>query len=672
MIVAWRVFALEARFRGLATALTAAHEHVVALEAARAALERLVESLPVAVYRGDVMPDGSVRRGFLTTGIERVTGWTAEQIPDQNAYLALVHDEDRPAALAHYGDVLRDGEATAEYRLQRPDGSWGWFSQRTRTVAVSDGVTELISTLSDVTSEYELTEQAAANEARFRGFLEASPDAMIIIDEAGQIVIASHRVEALFGYRPAELISQPYDILVPARRRGTHADHVRGYFGAPKVLDVGGGEPVYGLRRDGSEFPAEISLSPYRSAQGLFVIAAVRDISSRLQALEQQRQAQKMEAVGQLTGGIAHDFNNLLTMILGNTELLEWGDKTYDTETTALIAAIRLAGQRAALLTQQLLAFSRKQALTPDVVDLSLLIGRMSDMLRRTLGEHIVVEVIQTGDLGLAHVDANQFENAILNCAINARDAMPDGGRLTIETRDAAPVRCYPPASGDPRGKEHLTITISDTGAGMTKETLRCAFDPFYTTKPEGRGTGLGLSQVYGFVKQSGGQVELHSELGRGSTVTISLPRHLANDEQPAKSPHLPEIAPAHGTEKILVVEDQSAVREFSCTALTYLGYHVLAADSSTVALAILEQDAGVVLLFTDMGLPGINGRQLANAARIRRPGLKVLFTSGYGPIGIRYERRLDPGMHLLTKPYTIESLARRVRDILDDLPSEN
>jgi PAS domain S-box-containing protein len=629
-------------------------------------LDRLVADLPVAVYQGILTPDGQFQRHYLTPSFVRVTGWTVEQVADDAAYIALVPNDDRPYAEAHHGKAVRDGDAVSEYRLQRPDGSVGWFRHQTRLIASTDEGAELIGTLSDITSAHELTARTAASEARFRGFLEASPDAIIVTDEDGLVVMASQRVEAIFGYKPSDLIGRPHSILVPDTLRRAHADHVRDFLGAPQVRDMGQGRELRGRRQDGSEFPAEITLSPYRAAEGLFIVSAVRDVTLRQRAQDQLRQAQKMEAVGQLTGGVAHDFNNLLTTILGNVELLEWGDKAFDAESGALIAAIHRAGQRAALLIKQLLAFSRERPLKPQTIDLNGLIDGMSDMLRRTLGERVVVEVTLADGLWSTQVDVNQLENAILNLAINARDAMRDGGRLTIETGNTLLDDDYAAANVTSRAGAFVMITVNDSGTGMTAETLRHAFDPFYTTKPIGKGTGLGLSQVNGFVKDAGGHIKLSSEPGHGTTVKICLPRHLSTGEPDMALSASPEMALVLGTETVLVVEDKAAVRTFCAAALARLGYHVLTADNADAALRLMEREPGIALLFTDIGLPGVNGSQLADEARRRWPALKVLFTTAYAPTAIPLKQETDRDVHLLSKPYTISNMAKRVRDILD------
>jgi len=665
LVTAW-----TARRRGLAD-IAAAWQRVGHVEAARAELERLIAGMPVAVHQGEITPDGTYVRRYLTSGIERMTGWTVAQIPDYQAWLSLAHDADRATAATHYRDVARDGAANTEYRLRRPDGTIAWVRQQSRVVTARDGTREVVGILSDVTAEHALLERIVSSEARLRGFLNASPDAMIIADESGEIVMANQRVEALFGHHADSIVGKPLRVLVPERHRIEHADLERSFFAAPRTRPLSTSRSLTGLRADGVEFPVEISLSPYRAADGLFVIAVVRDITERLRAEEQLRQSRKMEAVGQLTGGIAHDFNNLLTSIIGNTELLEWDDKTYDAETTALIAAIRRSSERAALLTRQLLAFSRKQPLHPAVTDVNALIGAMSDLLRRTIGENIVIDEALGEALWPVRTDGNQFENALLNVAINARDAMPNGGRLTIQTANVRLDQHYADTAPEVTPGDYVMTAVSDTGAGMNEETLRQAFEPFFTTKASGLGTGLGLSQVYGFVKQSGGHIRLYSELGTGSTVRIYLPRHLDGETTDARPPEPPVPMPLHGTETVLVVEDDATVREFAHDALTFLGYRVLTADSAASAMMTMTEHSDIALLFTDIGMPRTSGVQLAEDAARLRPRLKILFTTGYGPAAIDNDRAATAGIELLPKPYTIESLAKLVRATLDNVPAD-
>jgi PAS domain S-box-containing protein len=380
------------------------------------------------------------------------------------------------------------------------------------------------------------------------------------------------------------------------------------------------------------------------------------------------RQAQKMEAVGQLTGGIAHDFNNLLTIILGNLDAAKrhLGDNAEARITRAIGNAL-VGANRAATLTQRLLAFSRRQPLAPKPTNANRLVSGMSDLLHRTLGETIELETVLSPRLWQTEIDPHQLENAILNLAVNARDAMPEGGKLTIETANTHLDRNYIAENAEVTPGQYVAICISDTGSGMDAETAAKAFEPFFTTKEVGKGTGLGLSMVYGFVKQSGGHLKIYSEPGHGTTIKIYLPRlqgHLSVEE--ANS--VPIVPRGTNEETILVCEDDDDVRAYTVEMLRELGYRVLEAHDGSSALRLLERQEGVVdLLFTDVVLPGgMTGAVVAREARAIRPELKVLFTTGYARDAIMHHGRLEAGVELLTKPFTYSDLAARVRDVLD------
>jgi signal transduction histidine kinase/CheY-like chemotaxis protein len=390
----------------------------------------------------------------------------------------------------------------------------------------------------------------------------------------------------------------------------------------------------------------------------------VDEMTKREQAEETLRQAQKMEAIGQLTGGIAHDFNNMLAIVLGNLDLA----KRRLSRGTAVIEqhlnGAQEGARRAAALTQRLLAFARQQPLAPEPVDVNKLVSGMSDMLHRTLGEAIRIETVLAAGLWRIHADPNQLENAVLNLSVNARDAMADGGRLTIETANSyLDDRYVAEHSGIPPG-QYVMLAVTDTGSGMTGEVAAKAFDPFFTTKQAGVGTGLGLSQVYGFVKQSGGHVKIYSEPGKGTTIKVYLPRQFGADgtRPVAERATLPT---GDGSVAILVVEDEEGVRRYTTDALRDLGYRVLEADGPTAALKLIDAEPDIAILFTDVVMPDMNGRRLAEAALARRPALKVLFTTGYTRNAIVHNGMLDPGVNLLSKPFTLEDLARKVAEVV-------
>ncbi|HEY1836291.1 MAG TPA: CHASE3 domain-containing protein [Rhizomicrobium sp.] len=393
-----------------------------------------------------------------------------------------------------------------------------------------------------------------------------------------------------------------------------------------------------------------------------FLIAA-SDVTARVRAEHTIRQSQKMEAIGHLTGGMAHDFNNLLQIIGANLDLLMKGDADPSKRAARLQAAIS-AVERGGRLTAQLLAFARRQALDPLTLNLGRLVTEMTDLLRRTLGERVEVEAAVAGGLWNTLVDRSQVENAILNLAINSRDAMPEGGKLTVEVANAFLDDTYARAHAEVEAGQYVMLAVSDTGAGMTPEVIARAFDPFFTTKSEGKGTGLGLSQVFGFVKQSGGHVKIYSEPGEGTTVKLYLPRSKKAQEQ---TPALADLPAAGGSETILVVEDDEGVRAAVADMLQELGYTVERAENAQGALDVLASNTRIDLLFTDVVMPGpINTRDMARRAQQMVPGLRVLFTSGYTQNAIVHNGRLDEGVALLSKPYRKDDLARKLRSMLD------
>jgi PAS domain S-box-containing protein len=404
------------------------------------------------------------------------------------------------------------------------------------------------------------------------------------------------------------------------------------------------------------------------------IYCSARDITADKEAAESLarteaalRQAQKMEAVGQLTGGIAHDFNNLLGGIMGALEAAQMKlEQGKVEEVPRLLALGETAVSRAASLTQRLLAFSRQQTLDPRSTDINRLVAGMEELIRRSIGPSVQLEVVEADALWPCRVDPPQLENALLNLCINARDAMPDGGHLTIETANRALDDAAAAAAFDLQPGCYVSLSVADTGSGMSPDVILRAFDPFFTTKPIGQGTGLGLSMIYGFARQSGGQVRIHSEPGKGSVFTIYLPRHHeAPQETPATPPaRMPQATRQRGT--ILVVEDESSIRELVCELLREAGFHTLHAADGSAGLRILQSAVAIDLLVTDVGLPGLmNGRQMADTARTARPDLKVLFVTGYAAQSVVGDGHLEPGMHLLTKPFSLDVLRQKIDDIL-------
>ncbi len=391
----------------------------------------------------------------------------------------------------------------------------------------------------------------------------------------------------------------------------------------------------------------------------------MQQIDLRESAENQLRQSQKMDAIGQLTGGIAHDFNNMLGVISGSLDLALRRLKKNDFRIEAFLEAAQKGAERAAALTHRLLAFARQQPLSPEPLDANKMIANMSELLRSTLGEHIAIETVSAGGLWKTKVDGSQLENAILNIAINARDAMKDGGRLTIETGNAYLDAAYSKQNAEVTPGQFVLIAITDTGPGMKPEVVARVFEPFFTTKPPGTGTGLGLSQVYGFVKQSRGHIKIYSELGTGTTVKVYLPRFMGDAETVRTAAPAP-VQTGSATETILVVEDDALMRRLTSEALRELSYSVIDCERAVDALVALDQNPEIKLLFTDVVMPEMNGKKLADEALQRRPDLKVIFTTGYTPNAVVHGGVLYPGVQFLPKPFTLEQLATRVRCLLD------
>jgi PAS domain S-box-containing protein len=508
-----------------------------------------------------------------------------------------------------------------------------------------------------------------SSEQQFQQLVAGVTDcAIYMLDRNGFVTSWNPGAERIKGYTPNEIIGQHFGIFYTEEDRAA---------GVPaRVLQTAAREGKYEaeawrLRKDGTQFWASVLVDAIRDKNGAVIAFAkiTRDMTERRAIQEQLNQSQKMEAIGQLTGGVAHDFNNLLTVILGNLETLWRLVGSNDARVRRALDQATRGAQRAATLTSQLLAFSRRQPLNPKPTDVNRLVASMSDLIRRTLQENIAIETVLAAGLWRVEVDPHQLENALLNLAVNARDAMPNGGKLTIETANAHLDEGYASSYAEISPGQYALICVSDTGTGMTKEVMARAFDPFFTTKPFGQGTGLGLSQVFGFVKQSGGHIKLYSETGEGTTVKIYLPRSVTGVVPPKSEPVLAEPR-GDSSETILVVEDDDDVRIYSTENLRELGFTVLEAADGHAALRILEHHPEVSMLFTDVGLPGLNGRELVDRARQRRPGLKVLFTTGYARNAIVHQGRLDAGVELLTKPFTRAQLSTRIRQVLDS-PSE-
>jgi PAS domain S-box-containing protein len=515
----------------------------------------------------------------------------------------------------------------------------------------------------DMTDSRRAEETLRESEQLARGIIDTALDGFVQMDDNGGISDWNSQAEKIFGWSRTEAIGQRLsDLIIPESRRAAHRAGIALFLRTGQGPILGRRIEVEARRRDGKEIKVELSITALRRRDGVVFNGFIRDLTDRIAAEDRLRQSEKMEAVGQLTGGIAHDFNNILTVITGTIEILAEAVEN-EPQLAAITRMIDEAAARGADLTQHLLAFARKQPLQPRETDVNTLIVETAKLLRPTLGEQIEIESVFEDEACIATVDPNQLATAILNLALNARDAMPDGGKLILETGSAYLDENYTGMHGDMQPGRYALIAVSDTGIGIPAGIIDKVFDPFFTSKGPGKGTGLGLSMVYGFVKQSAGHIKIYSEEGHGTTIKMYLPpgtgAWLVSEVSPAP-------AVQGGNEKILVVEDDKLVRDYVLTQLHSLGYSTLDAANAAQAQAIVEAGNEFDLLFTDVIMPGaMNGRQLANELRKSKPGLKVLFTSGYTENAIIHHGRLDTGVLLLAKPYRKSDMAVMIRKAL-------
>ena len=597
----------------------------------------------------------------------------ARGVLDGEGWASMVHPEDLSSSAERWAASLASGEPyETEFRLRRHDGVYRWHLARAAPIRDSAGdISRWIGTNTDIEDQKvseqvladlnaTLAERVAVQSAERDRLWQTSQDLLAVLDLQGRFRSVNPAWTSVLGWSPEELVGTDHRRLV----------HPEDYAAEQAAQHLPRPLPTHDNRvlcKDGSYR----WISWVASREETLVYATGRDITPEKDAAaelalaqEALRQSQKMEAVGQLTGGIAHDFNNMLAVVIGSLDLL--GRRLGDDERSRrYVDAAADGARRAANLTQRLLAFSRQQPLQPAPTDVNALVSGMSDLLRHSIGADIRLETVSAGGLWRTNIDPNQLENVLLNLVVNARDAMPNGGRLTIETQNAHLDDRYAAAHAHVDAGQYVMIAVTDTGSGMPAEVIEKAFDPFFTTKGVGKGTGLGLSQVYGFIKQSGGHVKIYSEPGHGTTVKIYLAR-LRGSANVEEAPGAAPPPAVRGEETILVVEDEAGVRAFSTEALTELGYRVLSAHGGDAALSLLDAHPEVALLFTDVVMPDMNGRKLADEARARRPDLKVLFTTGYTRNAVVHNGVLDPGVALIGKPFTVSELAEKVRGVLD------
>ncbi len=785
----WSVFLVMVSFVGASGRLLVVHKQLIyssrELEKNLALLRGITEGTTDAVFVKDLQgrylmmnPAGA---RFLGRTVEEVIGKDDTELFDSENGREIMERDRRILESGEIQNFEEGGTAAGVRRI--------YLANKGPFRDANGKVVGLLGICRDITDRKRA-------EAKFRGLLEGAPDAMVVVNGDGQIVLVNARVDKMFGYRREELLGHDIETLVPEWVRAAHPGHREDFMADPRVRSMGAGLELSGLHKDGHEFPVEISLSPLETEEGMLISAAIRDITDRKRAEEEMhrsqqklhihfehtplavvewdlefrvtawnpsaerifgysrqeairqhgsfivppqyrplvdqvwqalisqhggtrstndnitkdgrtiscewyntplvdesgrvlgvaslvqdvteraaleerlRQSQKMEAVGRLAGGVAHDFNNLLTVILGYSQILAEGVPA-GSRLADSTAQIKSAADRASGITRQLLAFSRKTVLSPRVINLNEIMLNLDSLLRRLIGEDIEVLTVPANDLGSVKADPGQIEQVIMNLALNARDAMPHGGKLTLETSNEQLDESYAQRHRPTAPGRYVMLAVTDTGHGMTPETQARIFEPFYTTKEVGKGTGLGLSMVYGIVKQSGGYIWVYSEPDRGTTFKIYLPRV----DQPAEttgSEKRPKSV-QRGTETILLVEDDPQLRQLSSSVLAHCGYKVLTANGPEEGLAICQENhRDIRLLVTDVVMPRMNGRQLAEQILQLSPNAKVLYISGYTSNAIVHYGVLDAGLWFLPKPFTLSALVAKVREVLDSKNSQD
>jgi two-component system cell cycle sensor histidine kinase/response regulator CckA len=643
-----------------------APEHVPRLRLSEEHLELALEAARVGAWQWDVQT-GAVR---WSEGVARLFGLSTNDFDGTyESYLELIHHEDRPQVAATIEKALSDDTPyVVEHRVELEDGGMRWLTGRGTVIRDSGGnPVRMTGVVADITERKEAEQRLRESEERFRVFSQSSFEA-IAFGHRGRVVDANDACLAMLGYTYEELIGEDVTRFVAPEDLELVASKMRSGFDRPYEHRA--------LRKDGSIVYVEACgrSVTYRGLECR--MTALRDITERRrmeaeqERLEAQlRRAQRIEAVGELAGGIAHDFNNILTAILGNVELAldRVRDRTDPPSIQLLdeLQEIELSAKRAADLTGQLLAFSRRQMSQPKVLDLNAVLLDLERMLRRLIREEIELRVDVAADLKHVRADPGQWQQVIVNLVVNARDAMPDGGTITVATANVL----APPSSVGKRSADdvsaHVALTVADTGVGMDEDTLEHVFEPFFTTKAPGRGTGLGMAVVYGIVRQSGGQIRVHSTPSVGTRVEILLPASEPTDSHVAE--RRPESPSRAGTEVVLVCEDDSTVRRLAVSVLERAGYQVLAAEGGRDALQVAAASPRPIeLLVTDVVMPDMNGKAVARTLRASHPRLKTLYCSGYAEDVISHHGILETGVEFLQKPFSRRALLDRVRQVLD------
>jgi two-component system cell cycle sensor histidine kinase/response regulator CckA len=627
------------------------------LTAARARLHHLLVSSPAVIYSAEA--GGECPMTFVSENITRLLGYEVRQVlDDPRFWIENLHPEDAPRILASRPALHEEGHQSWQYRFRHRDGSYRWIHDERRLVRdTAGGPAEIVGSWVDITDRRQVEEERA----RLSMAVEQAGESIVITNPDGTIVYVNPAFERVTGIGRRDAVGHHSRIL---KNGSQDPEFYRSMWATLQKGEVWSGR-ISNRRVDGSAIEEETTISPVRDASGRLVnyVAVMRDVTHERQMEEQLRHAQKMEAVGRLAGGVAHDFNNLLTVITGRCELLVRRHGEASPLARDLDLILKTA-QRAGALTRQLLAFSRKQVLAPRVVSLNSVVVNMESMLRRLIGEDVELVLVPGQDLGRVKADPGQLEQVIMNLGVNARDAMPQGGRLVLETSAVDVDDALARRHAGMRPGRYVTLAVTDSGCGMPPEVQAQIFEPFFTTKDPDKGTGLGLSTVYGIVKQSGGDITVESEVGRGTVFRIFLPRIEAPVDPSSGDGSRPR--PRTGTETILLAEDEEEVRNLAREILKMEGYTIIEARHGNDALRIAGQHTGTIhMLMTDVVMPQMGGRELVQKLSAVRPQIKVLFVSGYT------DENLTPsggsgGHAFLQKPFTADGLLRKVRDVLD------
>jgi PAS domain S-box-containing protein len=623
----------------------------------RTIIETAVDGLVIIDKFGTVL--------LYNRACEKIFGYSADEVIGRNVRM-LMPAPDREAHDTYLKNYLDTGHRKIigigrEVRGLRKDGTT-FPMDLSVGEAHESGQSFFVGIIRDITQRKAAENAVHQTALQLRAVVDTAVDGVILIDEIGRVQVFNPACERMFGYSAGEVVGENVRMLMPAPYQEAHDSYLRNYLDTGERKIIGIGRQVVGRRKDGSTFPMDLSVGEAAHEGRRSFVGIIRDISDRLATEAQLRQAQKMEAVGQLTGGIAHDFNNLLAVVIGNLEFL--GERIrQDAQSTKLLETATRAADRGADLTRRLLTFARRQPLRPAPANLNDIVSGITDMLGRTLGEMISVRVHLAESLWSVIVDHSQVENALLNLAVNSRDAMPNGGQLLITTRNMSVDAEVKTSFWEIPAGQYVEVAVSDTGIGMAPETLSRVFEPFFTTKETGKGTGLGLSMVYGFVTQSGGRIKIYSEVGQGTTVKMYFPQQTVSTPAAEGDAETPAPEKPRDVASVLVVEDDPAVRELAVMMLSSLGYRTIAAGDGATALAELDRHPEITFLLTDIVLPGgLRGGEIAKRALAARPNLAVVFMSGYAPELLSGQHAPEAGSLLIDKPFRRADLARALQ----------